>query len=115
MAIEHGRLIIQQDDQIIQTLELNMPLIKIGRLPDNEVSLPANTVSRIHAEIRMSPQGPILTDLGGVGGTFSGTYRLPANQPFLLKNGSTFRIGPYQLTYQAPGTVAPVQVPEKPT
>jgi len=58
-------------------------------------------VSRAHAELRMEPRGLILTDLGSSNGTFIGTQRLLPNQPHVLTHGTTFRIGPFLLTYQA--------------
>jgi phage tail-like protein len=90
-------------------------LIKIGRLPDNELSLPFEKISRLHAEIRMEPQGPVLTDLGSSNGTFIGDRRLLPNQPLLLRDGDTFRIGPYMLTYQAPGNPLSSAEPEEST
>jgi phage tail-like protein len=67
-------------------------------------------VSRNHAELRIGAQGPVLTDLGSSNGTFIGDQRLSANQPQVLTHGTTFRIGPYLLTYQA---VKPVSLPQE--
>jgi len=78
-----------------------MPVLHIGRAPENELPLSHEMVSRIHAELRMGPQGPILTDLGSSNGTFIGTERLLPNQPRVLADGATFLVGPFLLTYQA--------------
>jgi phage tail-like protein len=107
-----GRLIIQREGKVVQTLPLNILLIKIGRSPESELSLPHEQISRHHAEIRVGPQGPILTDLGSANGTFIGTRRLLPNQPLLLVDGSTFRVGPYLLIYQASGDAPAVQPQE---
>src|SRR2546430_2732665 len=77
-----------------------MPVLRIGRTPESGLPLLDPEVSRNHAELRMESQGLILTDLGSSNGTFIGTERLLANQPHLLSDGTTFRIGPFLLTYR---------------
>ena len=96
-----SQLSVQLEGKIIQTLPLTMPVIRIGRTPENGLSLADPMVSRAHAELHMEPQGLILTDLGSSNGTFIGTQRLLPNQPHILTQGTTFRIGPFLLTYQA--------------
>ncbi len=108
MSTQTGQLIIQSEGKVIQMLPLNMPVLSIGRAPGNGVALSHPSISRHHAELRMGPQGPVLTDLSSANGTFVGSQRLLPNQPRVLTNGTTFRIGPYLLTYQAS---KPVQEP----
>src|SRR5437764_15246458 len=86
-----------------------MPVLRIGRTPENGLALPHPMISRNHAELRMGQQGPMLTDLGSSNGTFIGDQRLLPNQPRVLTDGITFRIGPYLLTYQASKPSAPPQ------
>ncbi len=119
MIAQTGQLIVQLDGQLIQTLQLNMVVLTIGRLPDNGLMLDKDhRVSRNHAELRMGPQGPILTDLGSSNGTFVGDQkdrRLLPNQPHVLTDGTSFRIGHYTLTYLAPGSIAqPVETADEP-
>ena len=101
MSSSTDQLIVQLEGKVIQTLPLDMPVIRIGRTPENGLSLSHQMVSRVHAELRMEPQGLVLTDLGSSNGTFIGTQRLLPNQPHVLTDGTTFRIGPFLLTYQA--------------
>ena len=101
MSNSTDQLIVRFEGKIIQTLPLDMPVIRIGRTPENGLSLSHQMVSRAHAELRMDPQGLILTDLGSSNGTFIGTQRLLPNQPHIITDGTTFRIGPFLLTYQA--------------
>ena len=101
MSSSTDQLIVRREGKVIQTLPLNMPVIRIGRTPENGLSLSDPMVSRAHAELRMELQGLILTDLGSSNGTFIGTQRLLPNQPHVLTPGATFRIGPFLLTYQA--------------
>ncbi|GAC1301226.1 MAG: hypothetical protein NVSMB27_41550 [Ktedonobacteraceae bacterium] len=100
MLAHTGQLIVQLEGQVIQTLSLNTSLLSIGRTPENGLSLPHPLVSRSHAELRLQAQGLTLTDLASSNGTFIGDQRLLPNQPRILANGATFRIGPYILTYQ---------------
>ena len=93
-------LIVKRGGQVFQTFPLTMPILRIGRTPESGLPLPDREVSRSHAELRMEPQGPILTDLGSSNGTFIGNQRLLPNQPHVLADGATFRIGPFLLTYQ---------------
>ena len=99
MAAETGQLIVQFEGQIIQTVPLTQAPITLGRAPEVDLTLPHPRVSRAHAEVRATPQGVILTDLGSANGTFFGEERLQPNQPRTLTAGMSFRVGPYEITY----------------
>jgi phage tail-like protein len=107
-----SQLIVQLEGKVIQTLPLDMPVIRIGRTPENGLSLSHQMVSRSHAELRMDAQGLTITDLGSSNGTFIGTQRLLPNQPHILTDGTTFRIGPFLLTYQASQPASQLQESE---
>jgi phage tail-like protein len=101
---ETAQLLIYSEGSLIQTFALTVPVLRIGRTPDNGLSLPNQMVSRAHAEVRLEAQGAILTDIGSVNGTFIGVEReerLLPNQPHLLTDGTVFRIGPFRLQYRA--------------
>lgn len=108
MAGEAGQLIVQIEGNAVQTLALTMPVLSIGRTPDNGLSLPHPLVSRRHAELRLGPEGAILTDLGSANGTFVDGNRLLPDQPVPLADGTIFQIGPFVLAYRAP-RVEPVR------
>ena len=101
MQGENGQIIVQFEGTVIQTIPLTRTAIKIGRAPEMGISLSHPLISRAHAEIRLDAQGLALTDLGSSNGTFIGEERLPANQPRILTDRMSFRIGPYKLIYQA--------------
>ena len=50
-------------------------------------------VSREHANIQPTDEGFFLIDLNSTNGTILNGYRLPAKQPFPLKNGDEVRFG----------------------
>jgi phage tail-like protein len=101
---DFGKLIVQQNDAVIQTVPLTDAPVTIGRTPNNTLVLGDQSVSRQHAEIRLDPRGlgPVLTDLGSANGTFVNGERLAPNQPLLLRDGTTVAIGSFVMVYQGP-------------
>ncbi len=104
MQTETGQIIVQLEGNVIQTIPLTQTVLTIGRAPEMDLSLQHPLVSRAHAEIRVQPQGPVFTDLGSSNGSFLDVDRIPTNQPRLMTDGMSIRIGPYLLTYQAART-----------
>jgi phage tail-like protein len=100
VATDIAQLVVRIEGQIVQTVALINPLVMIGRTPDNDLSLPHPLVARQHAELRLGATGAVLTDLGSPSGVFIGGVRLLANQPQVLPADATFRIGPFEITYQ---------------
>jgi phage tail-like protein len=98
---ENGQIVVRFEGNVIQTIPLTRNTITIGRAPEVGISLPHPLISRAHAQVRQDAQGLVLTDLGSSNGTFIGEERLAPNQPRILTDRMTFRIGPYQLIYQA--------------
>jgi len=56
--------------------QLTLPSIRLGSAPDNDVILSDPTVSRCHAEIRSTPKGLVVRDLGSTNGTFCNDVRV---------------------------------------
>jgi phage tail-like protein len=98
MLTDVGELVVRLDGSVLRTLPLGGPVLTIGRTPDNGLSLPHPTVSGRHAELRLTPDGVVLTDTGSLNGTFVENVRVPPHQPLRLSAGSAFRIGPFVLS-----------------
>ena len=77
--------------------ELSIPLpgdknlLTIGRAAVCDIVLDDSAASSRHAEIRTTPQGPVLTDLDSKNGTYVNEKRI--TQPTLLKPTDRVRIG----------------------
>lgn len=121
MSTQIAQLIVQIQGVVVQTVTLSMPVLSIGRTPESGLMLDNHSISRRHAELRQGPQGMTLTDLGSANGTFIGEQRLLPNQPHLLTDGASFRIGPYLLLYRSSSVEPqeadepPLALPEQPT
>ncbi len=100
-------LIVSFQGQVLQEHAVHDGVTTIGRLPVNALVLSQPGVSRRHAEIRKQHEGTVLTDLGSTDGTYIESWRIPPHQPVALASGSSFRIGPYTLTYRAASRVPP--------
>ncbi|MCU0490474.1 MAG: phage tail protein [Chloroflexaceae bacterium] len=96
-----ARLIVQLEGEAVNTLALEVGLVRIGRLPDNGLVLAHPAVARYHAELRLDEAGALLTDLASGSGTFVGGERLLANRPMRLNDGATFQIGPFLVRYES--------------
>lgn len=74
-----------------------------GRGDESHVCIPDDQVSRLHAQIELTPDGYLLTDLGSTNGTYLNDKRL--EQPALLHDGDSIAIGParFLVLAAAPG------------
>jgi phage tail-like protein len=106
-ASDVGQLLIYAEGRLVRSLALNVPVVTIGRTPANVLPLPHPSVSRAHADLRVSPEGVILTDRGSANGTFVNDVRLAPEQPVQLVHGASIRIGPFMLRYQSTSAPAP--------
>lgn len=75
-----------------QAVELSKPVTTLGRRRrDNDIALFDKGISNRHAEIRHSPEGFLLADLGSKNGTFLNAHRI--QQPTLIKPGDRIQLG----------------------
>lgn len=74
-----------------QTFDLSLPLVTLGRAPDNTVAISDQRASGHHARIEQRPDGLWITDLGSTNGTFVNDVRL--DQPYHLQSGDQLKIG----------------------
>ena len=97
-SLPGASLVVSLEGSVVQTVPLGERVLTIGRLPDNGLVLAHQSVSRHHAELRVSSTEVVLTDLDSSSGTFVGGTRLLPNQPWVLEPGVPARVGPFDLT-----------------
>jgi len=76
------------------------PRTAIGRVKENEISIPKPSVSRKHAVIAQTPEGYVITDLDSGNGTFVNDERVKTRK---LKDGDRVRLGDRAFVFRAPG------------
>lgn len=110
-----GKLIVRLQGAPVAELQLAQTPITIGSAVGNNLVLPDAKVSPLHAQIDSGPDGPILTDRRSTHGTWVDGEPSFLKRPFLLRDGIVFRIGPFELTYQAMEATAPPPVHAAPS
>ncbi len=96
-----------QNNQVVETLSLEQPVIKIGRLKSAHVLLDDKTVSRIHCVLHSKNGEVQLVDMGSSSGTFVNGEKVTKCQ---LKVGDTIQLGEtfLKISFGANGQVASV-------
>jgi len=90
----------------------------IGRDTSCDISIPDRQISRVHARISPTTQGPVVSDLGSKNGTFINGVKV--EEPHLLQDGDIVQIALFQyfvyLSSEAtiPLDSASLPTPEKP-
>jgi predicted component of type VI protein secretion system len=68
-------------------------MVTVGRAANNDIVLPAGTVSKFHASLRATPGGWILCDHGSSNGTYLDDRRLVPDQAVDLGDDAWVRFG----------------------
>ena len=96
--IKEARVIIELDGKVIGERQLDKPLITIGRLQGNDVCVPNQRVSRLHARIRYENNAWVIEDADSVNGI---VYQGTRVERLALNNGDKVYIAPTaMLCYQ---------------
>jgi hypothetical protein len=77
--------------ELPRTLDLDAGGLGFGRDPANAVVLAAPGVSALHARLTLTPEGPVLEDLGSRNGTY---VRGEGVERRALAHGDVFELGP---------------------
>ena len=94
----NGKLLVLSGALQGREFILNKDHSFIGSSPANDVVLNDPTVSRRHCEIRFTPTGCLLRDLGSTNGTFVFGFRLAE---VALEYGAEFRLGQTRLVLRS--------------
>ncbi|HLJ87575.1 MAG TPA: adenylate/guanylate cyclase domain-containing protein [Candidatus Angelobacter sp.] len=90
-----SRLIISSPDGKKGVLELNKPVITIGRGNANDLVLNDGSVSRFHAVIKLREKAVVIADRGSTNGVLLNGR--PISQETEMKNGDIALLGRYEL------------------
>ena len=71
-------------------------IIRIGKADENDITLPEETVSRVHCEIIRDPKGYLLRDLNSTNGTFLDGAEV---REAYVRAGSVISVGTVQLKF----------------
>lgn len=82
---------------------LGKPVMVIGRVSSNDISVDDESVSRQHAEIRKSGEGYTVKDLDSANGTFVNDEPI---REAALRPGDVVKFGVVEFTYSGPAGVA---------
>jgi pSer/pThr/pTyr-binding forkhead associated (FHA) protein len=74
--------------------------VVIGRQSECEISIPSEEVSRRHAELRLTPDGVMVEDMGSSNGTYVNDRRVTRQ---LMKAGDELRLDTIRFLLLAPG------------
>lgn len=76
------------------------PRTSLGRVRENEISIPKPSVSRKHAVIALTPEGYVITDLDSGNGTFVNDERVKTRK---LQDGDRVRLGDRAFVFRQSG------------
>lgn len=93
-----GRLVVTSGQPAGTVVNLDAPVVTIGRDPSCTLSVVDQIVSRFHAQIRRQDGAVVLLDMGSRNGTFVNGQRLAGTRP--LHPGDVIRVGDIELVYQ---------------
>lgn len=94
-----GLLRIMTPDGKTREFGLDQPTITVGRSSDNQLAIDEISVSRRHARLSVESGRLMIEDLGSANGTFIGGQRLAPNNPGLVSEEQTVRVGDVEIHY----------------
>jgi hypothetical protein len=90
-ALQHARVLIEVNGQLVGDWQLNKPVLTIGRLSVNDIQVPADRVSRLHAKIRWEHGTWLIEDADSLNGILYQGSRIDKH---VLVNGDRIMLAP---------------------
>jgi ATP-binding cassette, subfamily B, bacterial len=87
----NARIVIELDGKVVGERQLNQPVLTIGRLSGNDVHVPSQRVSRLHAKIRWENGRWVIEDAESLNGLVYNGNRVDQHA---LSNGDRIYIAP---------------------
>jgi hypothetical protein len=95
------KLSLVDDDGLRFKLETPAGIVRLGRAPDNDVTLASQRVSRYHAQLRWVESSWLAYDLDSTNGSYVDDQRITGSQPMALEAGARLRLGDHALRVEA--------------
>ncbi len=86
-----ARILIEINGKVIGKRSLNKPTLTIGRLSENDIQVPSQRVSRLHARIRWENGSWVMEDAESLNGLI---YQGQRVDQLTLRNGDCIRLAP---------------------
>jgi hypothetical protein len=96
LSPDTGVIVVKRGPNPGQKFILEKDAIKIGRHPKSDIFLDDITVSRRHAEIKLTEDGHYIKDEGSLNGTYLNRERIDEAK---LRSGDEIQIGKFKLIY----------------
>ena len=91
VAPQRARVLIEVDGKVIGERVLNKPFLTVGRLSSNDVQVPSQRVSRLHAKIHEENGTWVIEDAESLNGLI---YRGQRIDRLVLNNGDRIHVSP---------------------
>ncbi len=105
------RLIYFSSNGRRREVRLHKGIVSVGRGETCHLRIPAETVSRKHCEIEVTPTTVLVSDLNSSNGTVVNGEKI-SDDDAMLKAGDKIEIGPATFVVQINGEPADISVPE---
>ncbi|HEY2743471.1 MAG TPA: sigma 54-interacting transcriptional regulator [Polyangia bacterium] len=97
MHLSQCKLVVLKGSQRGKEFVISGDVIRIGKVDENDLALPEETVSRVHCEILRDQKGHLLRDLHSTNGTFLDGAEI---KEAYIRPGSIITVGTVQLKFQ---------------
>ena len=94
-----ARLTIKTGIEAGREIDLKEGVNRIGRNPENEISIPEQSISSFHCEIQVAEIATSLRDLGSTNGTFINQKQVTKG---VLQNGDLLTLGDIDFAVEVP-------------
>ena len=88
---QNARVIIEVDGKIVGERKLDKPILTVGRLSGNDIQVPSQRVSRLHAKIRWENNVWVIEDVESLNGL---VIRGQLVERHVLSNGDRIHVAP---------------------
>ena len=95
-AARVGMLVVKRGPNVGSRFALEGEVVRVGRHPDSDIFLDDITVSRRHVELRATPDGYVVRDVGSLNGTYVNRQRTDFA---VLDDGDELQIGTFKLVF----------------